>query len=156
MNKNYSDYIAENLDFSNDYLNYLDEGLDKSIDFSDYLAENLNYEIKRKIPKQYITKLYVLKSETYNNIMDREFNGYYLINGYHFKYEDIKKLIDLNIMIDEYNLNGRIIWNDITKILSSNIKIENIHLKRIGFRDFVKKLKIETDIIKNCGFDFSK
>lgn len=123
----------------------------------DYLAENLEkvVDYQNDISNQYIANLYASKAEIYSNIMIKENNGYYLINGYHLKGQDIKRMIDLDNMIDEYNIDEKMIWNDITRSMSFGLKIDPIYFKKLSFREFVKKLKIEKDIILHNSFGFT-
>lgn len=91
----------------------------------------------------YIQKLYKLKKDALNNIMDREKSGFYLINGYNFKFDDISRLEKITNMIDKWNNSKKMIWNDITQSMDNS----NIVEKRMSFNIFVRNLKIEDSLL---------
>ncbi len=93
----------------------------------------------------YIEKLYYFKKVTFDKIMDREHMGFYLINGYNYKYDDINQLEKIQNMIDKWNNSNKMVWNDIT--VSMKDTNPTINEKKLSFKRFVEKIKIENILI---------
>jgi hypothetical protein len=93
----------------------------------------------------YIEKLYSFKKIAFDRIMEREKVGFYLINGYSYKYDDIMQLEKIQFMIDKWNISNKMIWNDITAHMKDDTSIFNE--KKLSFRNFVEKIKIENLLV---------
>ncbi len=93
----------------------------------------------------YIEKLYNFKKVSFDKIIERERSGFYLINGYHHKFDDIKQLEKIVTMIDKWDKTKKMIWNEITK--SMNIVVDEIYSKKMSFKEFILKTQIELALI---------
>jgi hypothetical protein len=92
----------------------------------------------------YIEKLYGFKKVATDKIISRENTGFYLINGYNHKFDDIKQLEKIVIMIDKWNEGKKMVWNEITQIMQETSYYDS---KKLSFREFILKTKIETSLI---------
>lgn len=93
----------------------------------------------------YIEKLYSFKKIAFDRIMEREKVGFYLINGYSYKYDDIMQLEKIQFMIDKWDTSNKMIWNDIT--ISMKESTVSATEKKLTFRKFIEKIKIENVLI---------
>jgi hypothetical protein len=94
----------------------------------------------------YIEKLYNFKKVAFDKIIERERSGFYLINGYTHKFDDIKQLEKIVTMIEKWDSTKKMIWNEITK--SMNMESDEIHFKRLSFKEFILKTQIESALIE--------
>ncbi len=104
----------------------------------------------------YIQTLYHYKNQKIDEIIIKDKNSFYLLNGYDTKITDIEYINKLVKMIDKWENTNKFVFNEISKnmVIDENTNISY----KMRFKEFIHKYEIEQELIhfKNLALGIKK